>query len=72
MNAVVNMERQRLAEPEAARELSDDEMLQAVETLMRINPRYKAAMKELIQDFLILKGEGVAINLGIEFPPEEM
>lgn len=71
MNATVaNLENQRLREEQPRPELTDDETLEAVETLMRTNPRYKAAMKELIQDFLTLKGEGVAINLGLSFPPE--
>ena len=73
MNAnVANMEHQRLAEPEAARELDDDETLAAVRLLMNRNPRYRDAMNELINDFLILKGESLAITLGITFPPEEL
>lgn len=72
MNANVRaMERQRLAEEQPQPDLTDDEMLEHVHTLMRINPRYKKAMEELIADFLIQKGEGVAINLGLTFPPEE-
>jgi hypothetical protein len=65
------MERARLAEPEPTRELDDDEILEAVETLMRLNPRFKAAMAEVLRDTLIAKGEIVAINLGITFPPED-
>lgn len=72
MNANVRaMERQRLADEQPCPDLDDDATLEAVETLMRINPRYKAAMRELIQDFLIRKGETLAINLGIDFPPED-
>jgi hypothetical protein len=70
VNAVANMERQRLREAEPRRDLNDDEMLEAVNTLMRINPRYRAAMEELIADFLIVKGENLAITMGIDFPPE--
>lgn len=65
------MERQRLTIPDAPPDTSDDETLEHVHTLMRICPRYKRAMEELIAEHLILKGEGVAINLGLTFPPEE-
>jgi hypothetical protein len=68
---VANMERQRLREAPSRRDLNDDEMLEAVHTLMRINPKYKAAMEELIADFLIVKGENLAITMGIDFPPED-
>jgi hypothetical protein len=71
MNAnVANMERQRLREEQPRPELTDDETLEAVHTLMRTNEKYKAAMRELVEDFLILKGETIAINLGLPFPPE--
>lgn len=70
MNAVTTMERQRLREAEPRRELDDDETLEAVETLMRICPRYKAAIEELITELLVTKGENLAITMGIDFPPE--
>jgi hypothetical protein len=70
VNAIASMERERLREAEPRRDMNDDEMLEAVNTLMRINPRYRAAMEELIADFLIVKGENLAITMGIDFPPE--
>jgi chromosome segregation ATPase len=65
------MERHRLMEAQPRPELDDDQILEAVETLMRLNPRFKAAMAEVLRDTLIAKGENVAINLGITFPPED-
>jgi hypothetical protein len=65
------MERQRLREAKPRRELDDDETLEAVQTLMRINPRFNVAMNSLIEEYLILHGESVAIDLGIDFPPED-
>jgi hypothetical protein len=64
------MERHRLMEAQPSPELSDDETLEAVHTLMRLYPHYKAAIEERIEDLLISKGEEVAINLGLPFPVE--
>lgn len=72
MNAnVANMERQRLREEQPRPELNDEETLEAVHALMRTNAKYEAAMRELVEDFLILKGETLAINMGLPFPLED-
>lgn len=72
MNAnVTNMERQRLRDEQPRREMDEDETLARVRELMSQVPRYRYAMQDLVNDYMILKGEGIAINLGIEFDPED-
>lgn len=60
------MERARLRDANPVEDLSDDRMLDAIRRMMVINPHYGKAMNELIDELLIRKGEGIAIDMGLE------
>lgn len=63
---VINMERQRLREPNERRELDADEVLAAVESLMHRYPRFEAAMNGILEETKITQGEILAINMGFD------
>lgn len=73
MNATVaNLEKQRLREEQPRPEPDDDEILERVHLLMNRYPAYRLEMALLIEQLLIDKGETVAINMNLPFPPEAL